>query len=254
MCIRDRGHLGKPVNLDELYEVLGRHLRPFRRTDETGGPEESDATSQVSLKPNQLASHVNLEMAYARVGNDHQFFKRLLMQFATRSGALVSQLAQAMVVKNIQQAAEILDTLKGAAAELCIDRVASLAERLEGQVKSDDEEGEKTLQLLTQELKAIEHAIAQLRPEATANRDPADIDSPSDDELPLREHLAGALEADLGASLVDSDETSAWSAGAPIDESVLKNIFGDDEALFDEILTDFEVSSEGVVVLSLIHI
>ena len=73
-----QGHLGKPVNLDELYEVLGRHLRPFRRTDEKGGPEESDATSQVSLKPNQLASHVNLEMAYARVGNDHQFFKRLL--------------------------------------------------------------------------------------------------------------------------------------------------------------------------------
>ena len=243
-----QGHLGKPVNLDELYEILGRHLRPFRRVDDIGGFEESDATSQVSLKPNKLASHVNLEMAYARIGNDHQFFKQLLMQFATRSAALVSQLTQAMAVKDIKQAAEILDTLKGAAAELCIDRVASLAERLEEQVKTGDEEGEKTVQLLTQELQEIEHAIAQLRPEAMANRDLADTDSPTEDELPLREHLAGAMEADLGASLVDSDETSAWSTRAPIDESVLKNIFGDDEALFDEILTDFEVSSEGVVV------
>ena len=122
-------------------------------------------------------------------------------------------------------------------------QVASLAERLEEQLRNKDKEGEKSFQLLTQELQAIEGAIAQLRPEDAANLDPADIHSANDEESLAGEHRVGAMEVDLQVSMADAGETSA-AIRAPVDESVLKNIFGDDEALFDEILTDFEVSSK----------
>ena len=243
-----QGHLGKPVDLDELYQVLGRHLRPFRRKNETVRLEESDVPSRAPFELQKLAPHVNLDIALKRIGNDHRLLKKLLLQFATHNAAVVLQLTEAVAVDDIHQASEMLDDLKGSAGTLCIDKVASLAERLEEQLRNKDKEGEKTFQLLTQELQAIEGAIAQLRPEDAANLDPADIHSANDEESLAGEHRVGAMEVDLQVSMADSGETSAASIRAPVDESVLKNIFGDDEALFDEILTDFEVSSEGIVV------
>ena len=243
-----QGHLGKPVDLDELYQVLGRHLSPFRRKNETVRLEESDVPSRAPFELQKLAPHVNLDIALKRIGNDHRLLKKLLLQFATHTAAVVLQLTEAVAVDDIHQASEMLDDLKGSAGTLCIDKIASLAERLEEQLRNKDKEGEKTFQLLTQELQAIEGAIAQLRPEDAANLDPADIHIANDEESLAGEHRVGAMEVDLQVSMADAGETSAASIRAPVDESVLKNIFGDDEALFDEILTDFEVSSEGIVV------
>ena len=111
---------------------------------------------------------------------------------------MVLQLTEAVAVDDIHQASEMLDDLKGSAGTLCIDKVASLAERLEEQLRNKDKEGEKSFQLLTQELQAIEGAIAQLRPEDAANLDPADIHSANDEESLAGEHRVGAMEVDVG--------------------------------------------------------
>ena len=136
---------------------------------------------------------------------------------------------------------------KGSAGTLRIDKIASLAERLEEQLRNKDKEGEKSFQLLTQELQAIE--VPCTTPARRCRESgPTDIHIANDEESLAGEHRVGAMEVDLQVSMADAGETSAASIRAPVDESVLKNIFGDDEALFDEILTDFEVSSEGIVV------
>jgi PAS domain S-box-containing protein len=150
-------YVSKPLQPQELFDAISRWAEPQQREGEPLPPGEAQPETPAEGAP------VDLETALARFDGDMEFFKELLQLFLEDASGQVRKLAAAIEAGQSQAVMEEAHSIKGAAANLGADGVASLALRLEEMGRRGDLSGAAaTLAGLKAELSRLEEYFAQL--------------------------------------------------------------------------------------------
>ncbi len=130
-------HVGKPFDLDHLVQVLRRLAG---RTEALADPMLAARTAgplAPALDQAAAAAGVRLALAIARLGGDAQVYRRMLQRFVSDLGDLPAELQGLASQADAPSVARALHTLKGVAATLGVDDLASLAAQGEKQLAGD---------------------------------------------------------------------------------------------------------------------
>ena len=142
-------YVAKPIEVEELFRVLGRWL-PLGAAPSAPVPR---TLAEAGL-PDVLEGSVDLERVMGRLGGDAAVLRRLLAQFAAENAGVVDTLRDALAEGEVELARRIAHSLKGSAGNLGAEPLAEAAARLEAAVVA----GEETHALLPE----LEHAVRPL--------------------------------------------------------------------------------------------
>jgi PAS domain S-box-containing protein len=115
-------HIGKPIDIDHVVEVVRRYL-PAMVLEELDGP-----------MPGLEASSAIID----RFGGDGQLFRGALAYFDVEIASLLDRLEEAMAEPSQRRAADVLHSIKGCAATMGAQALATLAGNLEPRVRALD--------------------------------------------------------------------------------------------------------------------
>jgi PAS domain S-box-containing protein len=131
------GHVGKPFDLDHLVQVLQQlaapsWVRPAARVD---GPRRPAQGEWLEVDLAAQAAGVNLPAALNRLGYNVVLYERTLRLFVSDLDALPVQLHAYQLAGDVLSAKRALHTLKGLAATLGAEALATVADQGETQLK-----------------------------------------------------------------------------------------------------------------------
>lgn len=127
-------HVGKPFYLDELVAVIRRQVG---RESALSLQEVSPATTAVS---SDVPALFNPELALQRLGQDHDFFVKLLQQFPRSAMGLQDMLMQSFSEGNLMQVAHCAHQLKSTAASSGAMQLSALCATIEDLAASAQQE------------------------------------------------------------------------------------------------------------------
>ena len=128
-------HLAKPIDVTELFDVLGRWVRVAeeRRKSIPQGVVPSVPVEAVSELP--LLPGVDTAAGLARMGGNIGLYRKILRQFADRQAGAPQRIRNALQEHDFSTAEREAHTLKGVAGNIGAHEVQAAAERLELAVK-----------------------------------------------------------------------------------------------------------------------
>ncbi|WPP01982.1 PAS domain S-box protein [Pseudomonas sp. HR96] len=112
-------HIGKPIDINHVVEVLRRFLLALLTP--------STAPGEPPLQP--VATIID------RFGGDGQLFRGALGHFEVEMGHLLTRLEQAVGTTNRREAGDVLHSIKGCAGTMGAQALANLAGHLEPQIR-----------------------------------------------------------------------------------------------------------------------
>ena len=137
-------HLGKPIDLNELINKLEKYLK---------APELTAIGSDLPC--------IDVKEGMGRLGNDRKIYKRLLESFT--GPQLADELAKAVANKDRDGMVRSAHTLKGAASNLSLARIADISDHIEQRARQD-EPFEDLFTLLNEAMAETIQAIKDFRP------------------------------------------------------------------------------------------
>ena len=185
--------VGKPINVDQLMQVLGRFL-PL----ETATPAEVAApVVEIAAEPDVLGfTTLSLGTTLANIGGDHSLLRALLQQFQSEAENLVPAVRQLLADGQTRDAARLLHTIKGTAGTLGADTLAVAAKQTELAVKeghpSQIDDG---LQQCTLLISPIVEELKRLLPQMAAQQADAETSNVSELDQDLLRQLVQNLQA-----------------------------------------------------------
>jgi len=142
-------HVAKPIDLDELFEVLKRWLmRPAGQETETPAP------AREPVRPDRIGERLkgfDLAAGLRRVDGNSQLLARLLGAFRAQHHGVVTEIREALAKGLPGQGAALLHMLSGLAGNLGADRVCAVLAELDGALQDGNPE---TVELLLQALQS----------------------------------------------------------------------------------------------------
>ncbi|MBV7536607.1 response regulator [Duganella sp. sic0402] len=127
-------HIGKPFDLDQLIEVILKHVRREERQPAArAAPAASPAPAAAALP----AAGLNSAAALKRLGGLESVYLIALRSFIAEAEKLSAQLQSAQEEQNLAVALPALHTLKGLAGTVGADRLAMLTQQAERALKDD---------------------------------------------------------------------------------------------------------------------
>ena len=158
-------HIGKPINLREMFHTLAQWIVPNQEVDRELPPA---VTVEPSVTIPQLRG-VDAASGLAVVRGNQALYIKLLHRFAEQQADFVGQFRQAQDDADTQAATRLAHTLKGTAANLGISGVREAAAALEKCCR-ESADCESTLQVLQEQLESVLAALKtlQLTPSATS--------------------------------------------------------------------------------------
>ncbi|HSM74995.1 MAG TPA: ATP-binding protein, partial [Desulfobacterales bacterium] len=152
-------HVAKPIDPPTLLAVLMRWSAP--RVHEAESPQETSLAPEL---PAALTG-VDLPSALGRLSGNQELLLKLLRNFRKEWSGAEDKIRFALATDALAQARMTVHTLRGVAANLSIDGVATAAEALEQALKGGDHDaGERGLEALAAALAPVLAGLAQLPP------------------------------------------------------------------------------------------
>ena len=187
-------HIGKPIDVDDLFSKLDRWL-PARDAQATE-PGPAEAATAATL-PDALPG-IDLQRGLRNCAGSTDLYRKLLLRFGDSQWDTGEQIAAALAADDTELAQRLTHTLKGLAgtigapalANLCMELEASLAQSASPQTLIDG---------LHQELTTICTAIRSLDLRQKDRRHPHDAEGPA----------ALTSRLDTLASLIEEGDTAA---------------------------------------------
>jgi HPt (histidine-containing phosphotransfer) domain-containing protein len=128
--------VAKPINVAELFEVLGRWVQvpealqlSVREDEHATEAAAEDATSLPNLPG------VDTRSGLARVGGKVSVYRKILRHFASRQADAPTRIRGALQGHDLTTAEREAHALKGVAGNIGADRVEAAAKRLEAAIK-----------------------------------------------------------------------------------------------------------------------
>jgi two-component system sensor histidine kinase/response regulator len=127
-------HLSKPIDVNHLYQALGRWLPQ-------GGREEVGPRTASSTHPAEegLSQHVNMEQALQRLDGDTGLYRMVAEMLLTDAPGYVEEFRKARAAQDWVSALRAAHTLKSLAANVGAERLQEQAQMLEGALRRHDE-------------------------------------------------------------------------------------------------------------------
>ena len=152
-------HIAKPIDLDELFQVLGKWLGPAGQPGEPRG--EAAPVPESSLAERLTGFH--LASGLKRMGGNAPLLARLLVAFRAQHSGAVAEIRQALASGAPGQAAALLHMLTGLAGNLGAERVCAELAELDGALQDGSPETiELLLVALQSELQSVFDAAQTL--------------------------------------------------------------------------------------------
>jgi len=227
------GHIGKPINVREMFTTMAQWITPANPADpiEAADASTCEEDNVDSLPP---LPGIDVDVGLRRIGGNTKSYRKLLMKFRSNQADAPEQLARAIQEGDGELATRLAHTLKGVAGNVGAQELNSAAESLEMALKGGD--GDTALALLpgvTHKLEQVTTSIAtledQTRQSETAK--PVDLEALK----PTLEHLRALLEDDDAEASELMEDLQSGLSGSGL-ESGLKEI---EEAVSDY---DFEAA------------
>ena len=198
-------HLAKPIDPDKLFEALLRWIAP--RSVPTSkavapAPQKIQAVDSGDLE----IPGIDTQTAMKRTGGNRQRYESFLRRFAESQADSVQQIRGALQSKDTELAQRTAHSLKGAAANLGADTLATAAARAEIAIRTQNNVEPALAELehsLSKTVAAIRHALPIETPEAASssgNGDPSAVLQP----LSRLKHLLEADDSEAAEFLVES--------------------------------------------------
>jgi CheY-like chemotaxis protein len=118
-------HIPKPINVDQMFEVMARWIHPAEPGD---GPVGSP---RKVLAPLPSLDGIDLPAGLRRCQSDHGLYRRLLLKMAASQADVCRRIEQAVAAGEWSEVQRIAHTLKGLAGNLGADDLQAAAAEVE---------------------------------------------------------------------------------------------------------------------------
>ncbi|HLF30953.1 MAG TPA: response regulator, partial [Xanthomonadales bacterium] len=203
LCI-DAGmndHVGKPIDVNELFSTLARWIKP-------ANGEVTATTAEVDQEDSAIhIPGVDVEKALRRVGGSIKLYKILLSRFRETQTDTVQLIKEALDRADIEMATREAHTLKGLAGSIGATALAECAGTVEGMLKKNETAGmDQALASLEKSLSGFVASLPEIAPAAGSDHS-AQITA----QRPVDPAALGAALSEL-AKLIARDDTRASKA------------------------------------------
>jgi PAS domain S-box-containing protein len=170
-------HVIKPINPDELFEVLLNWIDPGEREVPEGLRQQYAMKSDSKDEAPLVLPGFHVKQALARMGGNVSAYRKTLAKVLESEADAMERIQQALDENDLETAQRAVHTLKGVAGNIGAHSLQSAADHLEKSLKLSDENLSQdsivhTRQLLTETLKTIETDLqANLKPEKQSTKD-----------------------------------------------------------------------------------
>lgn len=140
-------HITKPINAIQLIKTLTRFVSaksgfiPAPATNEL----MSDSSTKNEIKNHQTLDPIpglDLEDGLTRVGHNEELYKKLLIEFSRNKSDVLEKVITAVQKQDMDEAGQLLHSLKGVAGNIGAKDLAELSRQLEIKVKNNNLDSE----------------------------------------------------------------------------------------------------------------
>jgi CheY-like chemotaxis protein len=163
------GHLGKPIESEDLYTALSNHLAPIatHRAEPPSARELRGESGAVAGLPEELPGF-DIPRGRQLLGGDDALYARLLRSFRGKLASDYAPLLDHLRAGRDEEARRIAHTLKGAAGTLGATTIQWLAEEIDSTLKAGHPVTEHDTSRLEQAFQEADRALETLSPSGTA--------------------------------------------------------------------------------------
>jgi CheY-like chemotaxis protein len=156
------GYLSKPIQLQELRDLLRKYEAPPAQTMEAPPPQEQEQGQGRPL--GDKAEPVDRDILLDRLGGDSRFLSELIEIYLNQSPCLLAAAQRALQENNGRELARVAHSIKGAAGNFFARATVNVAQRLETFAEQADfSRAAEALRALEQEMLRLDHALVALR-------------------------------------------------------------------------------------------
>jgi two-component system, sensor histidine kinase and response regulator len=175
-------HTPKPIDPNQLFDVLLRWIRPHTAAAAAGSVSGPPISPEAAPSESLLISGIATSDGLRRAGGNRKRYESLLSLFAASQANSVSAIRAALASNDSATAQRLAHSLKGASANLGAAALAESAAKAEAAIQSNQSACE-VLEVLSKLLDATTAAIRSAlavgnQTHAAANGDPAAVSQP----------------------------------------------------------------------------
>lgn len=154
------GHIGKPINVSEMFATMTKWITP--------------ANPVIPIEPMVILENedfdtipslpgINVEVGLTRIGGNPISYRKLLKKFWDNQEGVPEQVAQAIEKNDLKLAERLAHTLKGVAGNIGAEELQTIAESMEKSIVAEDNElACGLLPEVTEKLERVRASIATL--------------------------------------------------------------------------------------------
>ncbi|GEM_PF-2964180 len=157
-------HIGKPINVDELFFVLDKWLTVPAGLDNQSGLTASKNDSSTNTAPLNLdkLQSLDVEKGLSIANHNQALFHKLLLKFADVYMHITERLSQLLEDNAEDELARHLHSLRGAANSLGANAISTQAKSLEMLLKQTDKRQQEINATAARLFKAIEQLLLEI--------------------------------------------------------------------------------------------
>jgi len=201
-------HIGKPINVDELFSVLDKwltvsaKLRPDHADKSLKTQNASQQTTTLQL--GKLES-LDVQKGLSIANHNHALFHKLLLKFVDIYSDINYRLTQLIDTHSLDELSRQLHSLRGAANSLGADNISAHAKKLEKMLKQADTTQADIQEPINRLFGSIDKLISEIEHASSASSgQPATPDIKPPDKLADVSNILHQLQR-----MIDSNNTKA---------------------------------------------
>jgi PAS domain S-box-containing protein len=154
------GYLSKPIQLQELRDLLRKYEALPAQTMEASHPQEQEECRPLGNE----GEPVDRETLLDRLGGDSRLLSELIEIYLSQSPSLLAAAQRALYEKNGRELARVAHTIKGSAGNFLARAALETAGRLEAFAEEGDfSRAQETIGALQEEMERLSSALSALR-------------------------------------------------------------------------------------------
>lgn len=152
-------HVGKPIDLKQLYDAMSAHLK-FAQLAPEKGRSRSPNTAERNLIPNLPG--INTSKGLHQTGDNYRIYHKILLRFAAELESDFSDIEQTLSNGDKDLAARKSHTLKGIAGTVGAEELATIATEVNQAIRSDYSVDKKLFEQLNHSILCIRNSLTKL--------------------------------------------------------------------------------------------
>ena len=168
-------HIGKPINVRELYTTMANWITPSNPVAETST--QQDSGEEIgTFEPLPDLPGIDVEKGLATTNKDQKLYKKLLLKYKDSYSNFAETFNQSLQSEDSQEPQRLAHTLKGVAGNIGATAVQAAAEKLESECKTNREPSAPVLDALLSELNKTLTGLSDLEQASTNVKSDGEFD------------------------------------------------------------------------------